>query len=220
MHAVVAGCQATGVATPEPSLVDLDAVIVGWFRDEPDSAVQRAIEWGEPVLRRAVALYYGHAMWTSPPELTGAGREIGDAWTHLLFRLAMAFPGAYLDEIDARRIRLRGGAPISEVVILGYLDDPRAAPLLVRCTRHRDWLVRYHAVRGLARRDDAASVAAIEHAATRDCSLPVRVEAVAGIARRDPARARTLYTELLDHPHQTPLLSRQVRQALNSTAQT
>ena len=200
--------------------MDLDALIADWLNGEPDRASRRAIDSGEPVLRRAVALYYGHATWTSPPELTGAGREIGDAWTHLLFRLAMAFPGAYLDEIDARRIRLKAGAPISEVVILGYLDDPRAVPLLVRCTRHRDWLVRFHAVRGLARRDDVASVAAVDHAATRDCSLPVRVEAVAGIARRDRARARILYTELLDHPHQTPLLSKRVRQALNSTAQT
>jgi len=214
----MARCQATSVVSPEPSLVDLDAVIGAWLQAEPDWALRRAVEWGEPALRRAIALYYGHATWTSKPDLSG-GREIGDAWSALLFRLAMANPGVYLDEIDARRIRLRTGAPISEVVILGYLDDPRAVPLLVRCTRHRDWLVRFHAVRGLARRDDDASVAAIDHAATRDCSLPVRVEAVAGIARRDPARARILYTGLLDHPHQTPLLSEQVRRALNSTAQ-
>lgn len=199
--------------------MDLDAVIGAWLQGEPDWALQRAVQWGEPVLRRAIALYYGHATWTAEPELSRAGREIGDAWTHLLFRLARANPRVYLDEIDARHIRLKAGAPISEVVILGYLDDPRAVPLLVRCTRHRDWLVRFHAVRGLARRDDDASVAAIDHAASRDCSLPVRVEAVAGIARRDPARARALYTGLLDHPHQTPLLSEQVRRALNSTAQ-
>ena len=199
--------------------MDLDAVIADWLQGEPDRALPRAIEWGEPLLRRAIALYYSHATWISAPALTRAGREIGDAWTHLLFRLAMAFPAVYLDEIDARRIRLKLGAPISEVVILGYLDDARAVPLLVRCTRHRDWLVRYHAVRGLARRDDPASIAAVDHAATRDCSLPVRVEAVTGIARRDPARARILYTELLDHPHQTPVLSQQIKQALNSTAQ-
>lgn len=204
------------MAIPEPSLVDLDAAIAGRLRGERD----RPTEASETLLRRAVALYYGHDTWTTAPELPGAGREIGEAWTLLLFDLAMAFPRAYLDEIDARRIRLKVGVPISEVVIVGCLDDPRAVPLLVHCTRHRDWLVRYHAVRGLVRRDDAASVAAVKQAAMRDCSLPVRVEAVAGIARRDAARARILYTELLDHPHQTPLLSQQVRRALNSTAQT
>jgi hypothetical protein len=206
------------VANPEPSIVDLDAVIANWLNSQPDWALRRAIEWGEPVLRRAIALYYGHSTWIYTFTLVRTSREIGDAWTHLLFRLAMAFPDVYLDEIDAGRIRLRRGAPLSEVVILGCLDDHRAVPLLVHCTRHRDWLVRFHAVRGLARRDDAASVAAVDFAAVRDCSLPVRAEAVAGMARRDPVRARMLYTELLDHPHQTPLLSRQIRQVLDSTA--
>jgi HEAT repeats len=208
------------VPTPGPSLAAIDAIIVECLNGEPRSAIDRAVAVGEPMLRRLVDLYYGHSSWIEPPRLTAASREIGDAWTGLLFRLAMAFPGVYLDEIDARRIRLKGGVHISEVVILGYLDDPRAVPLLVRCTRHRDWLVRYHAVRGLAHRDDPESVAAVEHAAGRDCDVAVRVEAVAGIARRNPARARTLYTGLLDHPHLTPMLAEHVRQALYSTAQT
>jgi len=208
------------VATPGPSLAAIDAIIVEFLNGEQRSALDRAVAMGEPMLRRVVDLYYGHSSWVDPPRLTGASREIADAWTHLLFRLATALPGVYLDEIDARRIRLKGGAPISEVVILGYLDDPRAVPLLARCARHRDWLIRYHAVRGLAHRDDPDSRAAVEHAANRDCDVAVRVEAVAGIARRDPARARTLYAELLYHPHLTPTLAQRVRQALNSTAQT
>ena len=100
------------------------------------------------------------------------------------------------------------------MVILGNIDDARIVPLLAECVRHHDWLVRYHAIRGLVRRDDPAAVSAVERAAREDCSVVVRVEAVAGIARRDSARAHKIYLGLLAHPHLTPLLRQQIMSAL------
>jgi HEAT repeats len=213
------------VATPGPSVAQVDAAIIGCLTTRSgsalDAALDRAVVVGEGALRRAVELYYGHSTWVNPPRLEGSGRELADAWSCLLFRLAMAFPGVYLDEINARRIWLKGPTePVSEVMILGCLDDARAVPLLVQCCRHRHWLVRYHAVRGLVRRDDPASVAAVERAARLDCSVSVRIEAAGGVLRRDPQRGRALHRALLEHPHLTPMLRERVEEALKVAAST
>jgi hypothetical protein len=111
--------------------------------------------------------------------------------------LAIAHPDAYLLQFAERQVRFT----TSEVVILGDIDDARVVPLLVDCVRNSDWLVRYHAIRGLARRDDPAAVAAVEFA---------------GIARRDAARAHKLITGLLTHPHMMPLLRQQITSAMRN----
>jgi HEAT repeat protein len=97
------------------------------------------------------------------------------------------------------------GDATSELVILGHLRDPRAVPVLARYTEHPERLARYHAVRGLAWRDDEDAVAAMEQAHTDD-ELIVRLEAAAGMARREPARARLLYQAIIDDPRVPPLL--------------
>lgn len=208
-------CQAESVASPKPAPAVLDEAIIGWLRDESDAAFDRLSGLGQAVLYRAVGLYYGHSSWAAEPVFDRAGREIGDAWSVLLGRLAQLYPDAYLEQIEARRIRLtRISSPTSEVVILGLIADPRAVALLAKCARHRDWLVRYHAVQGLVWRDDPEAVAAVDRAAREDCSVSVRCEAAAGVARRDPARAIKLYTALLEHPHLTPMLRKQVKNGL------
>ncbi|HCT79853.1 MAG TPA: hypothetical protein DGT23_25465 [Micromonosporaceae bacterium] len=119
-----------------------------------------------------------------------------------------------LDDIEAAIAVCLRDRSLAALVVLGRLDDPRAVGLLLQCVRFRDWRVRCHAVHGLAWRDDRESINAVERAAREDCALAVRVAALQGVARRDPARAKTLYIGLLDHPHLTPMLREQVIAAL------
>jgi hypothetical protein len=194
------------VAVP---LEAIDEAIAACLVQRTDAAFEGVAALGPEGLRRLHDIYYRGAAWGAPDH-SGAGREVVDLWSRMLFELATANPEAYLEQIAARRLRLR----TLEIVILGHLADPRATVLLARCCRHPEWLMRYHAVRGLVSRDDPAAVAAVDRAAKVDCSVVVRVEATAGVARRDPARARTLYLGLLDHPHLTPLLRGDIERAL------
>jgi HEAT repeat protein len=70
-----------------------------------------------------------------------------------------------------------GPSPTLEMVILGGIADPRAAALLRDHLASPDWLVRLHAVRGLAGRTDAESIAAVKAAQT-DEHESVRREAI------------------------------------------
>jgi HEAT repeats len=192
----------------DPAML-IDQAIAACLTEQTGAAFERVAALGPEGLRRLHDIYYRGAAWAAP-DLRGAGRELVDAWSRMLFDLAIANPEAYLEQVAARRLRLA----TLEVVILGHLADPRATALLVRCCRHPEWLMRYHAVRGLGSSDDPAAVAAVDRAAKVDCSVAVRAEATAGVARRDPARARILYLGLLDHPHMTPLLRQEIEHAL------
>jgi HEAT repeat protein len=187
----------------------IDEAIAACLVDQSETSFRRVAGLGPEGLLRLHDIYYRRAAWAAP-DLKGAGRELADVWNQMLFELALANPSSYLDQIAARRLRLT----TLEVVILGHIDDERAVALLVHASRHSDWLIRYHAVRGLVARDDLEATAAVERAAKQDCSVNVRVEATAGVARRDRARARTLYLGLLDHPHMTPMLRRQIEAML------
>jgi hypothetical protein len=93
---------------------------------------------GADGLRRIHDIYYRGVPWAAP-DLRGAGREIVDVWSRMLFELAVANPETYLEQVAARRLKLT----TLEVVILGAIDDPSATALLVRCCRERDWLIRF-----------------------------------------------------------------------------
>lgn len=109
---------------------------------------------------------------------------------------------------------LRDTTPAA-LLVLGFVDDPRAVPLLLQCVRFRDWQVRLAAVRSLARHSSVDAVAAVERASKEDCSLAVRLEASLAVLRRDQLRGRALLTGMLDHPHLTPLLHEQIVIALH-----
>jgi hypothetical protein len=191
------------------ALEAIDEAIAVCLVQRSRAALAAVAALGADGLRRIHDIYYRGVPWAAP-DLRGAGREIVDVWSRMLFELAVANPETYLEQVAARRLKLT----THEVVILGAIDDPPATALLVRCCRERDWLIRLHAVEGLVRRDDPAAVAAVDTAAKTDCSVVVRVAAAKGVARRDPPRGRALYLRLLDHPHLTPLLKQEIEHEL------
>jgi hypothetical protein len=126
----------------------------------------------------------------------------------LLAALAQAFPEAYLDEIDARRLNAS-----QEIATISQLDHPRAAALLRRHSTNRDWLVRYHAVAGLGRHTDPESARALEGALV-DVEQMIRDEAARWVQRRDPRRAWLVYEQLLQHKHLAPELRQELERRL------
>lgn len=209
---VMAGNQNEALQSPWSEIAE---AIRGFLCDPGETSMARLVARGPAALYRVNQVYFGrrrdrdYVDFREPPDLDLADREQLDLWAQMRFELARSYPQTYLREIEAKRIRLgRWSDPTDELVTLGHLDDPRAAALLRRYVRHRNWLARLHAVRGLAWRDDPESVAAVETAL--DDEPIVRVEAVAGVARRDVERARALYRALLDHPRLTPLLRQEV----------
>jgi HEAT repeat protein len=152
----------------------VDDAIRDWLRDERPSHLDRLITLGPKSLRRVIGIYYrGDAADIDVPR---SGREMVDAWSSLLAGLAQAYPDVFLKEVRAGAVRM-GPSPTLEMVILGGIADPRAAALLRDHLASPDWLVRLHAVRGLAGRTDAESIAAVKAAQT-DEHESVRREAI------------------------------------------
>ena len=200
--------------TDQPSLAEIDSAVAAFLHSEDVSALRRLVAAGASALARTVQLYRLPPGDPRFPQVVRDAyrnrhdRELVDAWAVLLGALAQAFPEAYLDEIDARRLSAR-----REIATIGLLDHPRAAVLLRRHSTNRDWLVRYHAVAGLGRQTDPESARALEEALV-DVEPMIRDEAARLIQRGDPRRAWVAYERLLHHRHLAPELRQELERRL------
>jgi hypothetical protein len=136
---------------------------------------------GPTALVRLVEAFTGRGpAFARPTGIRLAGREEVDVWSAMLGQLARAYPDAFLDAVEDGRL---SHPDTLTVVCLGWIDDPRATALLARASTAGDWLVRYHAVRGLAGRADDTAQAALAHALD-DPEEMIRSEAARARRRR------------------------------------
>jgi hypothetical protein len=200
--------------TDQPSLAEVDGAVAAFLHSEDVSAVRQLVAAGPYTLARTVEIYGLPPRDPRFPQVVRDAyrnrhdRELVDAWATLLAALAQAFPEAYLDEIDARRLNAS-----QEIATISQLDHPRAAALLRRHSTNRDWLVRYHAVAGLGRHTDPESARALEGALV-DVEQMIRDEAARWVQRRDPRRAWLVYEQLLQHKHLAPELRQELERRL------
>ncbi len=191
-----------------PESIAVDTVISSYLRQPDEVSADALVASGEPGLHRLLDVWYGHTVEPfDNPIADVADREAIDRWASAIAITAVAAPSAFIDAIS--------GEDMSTMLlaILGDVDDPRATAILCEHVDDEDWLVRCNAVTSLRRRDDSDARAGIE-LALADPNLVVRSAAIDAISHWDPARAISLYTDLLDADGQTPLLRSQVEAAI------
>ena len=190
-----ASWQNDGVAGDEIERVDA-AIGACLLAAGSSRSLKNLAALGPNALVRWVEVFTGHGpAFARPTGIRLAGREEVDVWSVMLGELARAYPDAFLDAVEDGRLSHQDTLT---VVCLGWIDDPRATDLLATASTARDWLVRYHAVRGLAGRADERAQAALAHALD-DPEEMIRTEAARAKARTKartrartrPARART-----------------------------
>jgi HEAT repeat protein len=191
---------------PAPSV---DAALARFLADPSTEAARALAATGLPGLRRTAQLWFGTGGAPFADPTDGLGRDASDRWVSALAVVAEAQPRAFMDEIAGREPSL------AIFVILGDVDDPRAAAVLVAHVRDADWLVRYNVVRALSRRTEARSREALE-VALGDDEVIVRVAAIAAIAPAQPGRALALYETLLEDGRLTPTLRSDVTAAVEA----
>lgn len=128
---------------------DIDAALIALFEWD-SNAEERLTGFGPEAFHRVMELY--HERPADYPErlielMSGMGREALDHWSHAIAIVAYANPGLYVDQL---------GEPLRtlDAVILGTIEDERVVGILGRALDHGDWLVRYHAVRSLGKREE------------------------------------------------------------------
>ncbi|WP_030144399.1 HEAT repeat domain-containing protein [Glycomyces sp. NRRL B-16210] len=182
----------------------VDAAIVKVLDWEPDGE-QALIAAGPAGAERVFDLYYGRAK--ASLDTKARGRDLVDGWSAALHIAATVAPEAFL-------ARLKGDVGITEVVILGGIDDPRATAVLCEQAAHEDYVHRYNAVKALAGHSNPKAREAIE-SALGDRDLVVRSAAIRAVADTDPDRGVTLYEAFLREPDLTPLLRQESQWALS-----
>ena len=165
----------------------VDAAIGACLLAGGDDASLRALaSLGPGALVRWVEVYTGRGRpFARPAGITLSGREEVDVLSAMLGELARAYPDAFLDAVEDGRLT---DLDTLTVVCLGWIEDPRATALLARASTAGEWLVRYHAVRGLAGRADEGAQAALAHALA-DPKEIIRTEAAR--AKTRTRRGRT-----------------------------
>lgn len=187
-------------------ITQIDAAIVAFIERSGDKEAEALGLTGEAGLRRMLDLWFGRAK-LSVPGPRGSGRGLADQWAECLSLLARISPEAFVKGLAGRTLGT------TEISVLGDCRCSGATRLLCDYVRHRDWLVRYNAVRSLVRLGDSAGRACIE-AALADNKLVVRSLAIMGVSRWDPERALNLYTDSLKSPDLTPPLRQQAERAI------
>jgi hypothetical protein len=147
--------------TEPPSLAEIDAALAAvlvphiWWNGKAEGRLRAT---GRAGLLRVLGLWYQKGYPPQPPfddPLKDERDPIGriDSWNSALATVATANGSAYIDEIEAGRVRFdpgSGSGAVDVVINLASLDDPRALPLIERCATSSEWLVRYHAARSRA----------------------------------------------------------------------
>jgi HEAT repeat protein len=173
----------------------VDTAISEYLRNADRESADALAATGEAGVRRMVDLYFGLA--TEPTDgVTGA-----------LSLVAAAAPTAFMDAIADKEMSR------TLLMILGDVDDPRATVVLSQHLDDQDWISRYHAVNSLVRQSGERSRADVERALA-DQNLLVRAAAIKAVGQWDPARAISLYTELLDADGLTPALRSEASAAI------
>jgi HEAT repeat protein len=159
---------------PSPGI---DEALVYLFLDVP-GAGERLAGFGPDAFDRVMEL------WTArpanfPPRLAEIVAELKrasvDYWAHAIAVVAVANPARYVDQL---------GTPTTlDVIILATIEDPRVVGTLNRALDSGDWLIRYHAVRSLARRAEPEARAHIRRLVT-DKDERIRSEARKALRRR------------------------------------
>lgn len=152
-------------------LADIDEALIAVFEGDP-AANDRLTGFGPDAFHRVLRLYHDRPA-DFPPRLAELiavlGRESVDCWSHAISLVAWANPALYVDQL---------GEPTTvDVVILADIDDPRVVDILGRALDRRDWLIRYHAVRSLAKRPEPEARQHIQRGLTDEEEM-IRQEAV------------------------------------------
>jgi hypothetical protein len=187
----------------------VDAALARFLADPSTDSARALAATGVPGLRRTAQLWFGTGGAPFADPTDGLGRDASDRWVSALAVVAEAQPRAFMDEIAGREPSL------AILVILGDVDDARAAAVLASHVRDADWLVRLSVVRALGRRADAPSREALE-VALGDDELIVRVAAIAAIAPTQPDRALALYETVLEEGRLTPTMRSDVTAAVEA----
>src|SRR5258708_7273030 len=139
-------------------MLTLDAAISKFLDSQSDDDLNHVITYGRPALDRVLDLYYRGRDKKVPP-LTPSpavhGYDAADAWGILVAGVGRAFLNEFLDWVESRGYLRRD--PLLIVSMLKGVDGTRARDMLARYARHRDWLLRSHAIEGLQWRDDGDS---------------------------------------------------------------
>lgn len=184
--------------------------------DGIDAAIVKVLDWepeGENALiaagpagaERVFDRYYGKA--EAALNTKARGRELVDGWSAALHIAASIAPEAFL-------ARLPRDIGVTEIVILGGIDDPRATAVLCEQAAHEDYVHRCNAVKALAEHSSPAAREAIERV-LGDRDLVARSAAIRAVADSDPERGIALYEAFLGEPGLTPLLKQESRWALS-----
>ncbi len=149
---------------------DIDEALIALFEYQP-GADERLMAFGPDAFHRVMRLYTSHPK-DFPPRLaeliSGLGRESVDCWAHAISSVAWANPGLYVDQLTELRTL--------DIVILGDIDDPRVVEILSEALDSDEWLIRYHAVRSLAKRPEPEACQHIQRGLTDQEEL-IRQEA-------------------------------------------
>jgi hypothetical protein len=170
------------VLAPSPGI---DEALVDLFLDKP-GAEERLAGFGPAAFDRVMELWTGLPA-NSLPRLAEIVAELRrasvDYWSRAIAVVAFANPARYVDQL---------GIPTTlDVVILATIEDPRVVGILARALDSNNWLIRYHAVRSLARRPESEARVHIRRALTDD-EERIRSEAGKALRRRSRRpRART-----------------------------
>ena len=127
---------------------DIDDALIALFEGDP-GAEERLTGFGPDAFYRVMSLYRerpGDFPGRLAELISELGRESIDCWAHAISVVAWANPGIYVDQL--------GEPSTLDVVILGTIDDPRVVGILGGALDREDWLIRYHAVRSLAARQE------------------------------------------------------------------
>jgi HEAT repeat protein len=155
---------------------EIDDALIALFEGRP-GADERLMAFGPDAFHRVMSLYTTIPD-DYPPRLVELvaqlRRESLERWAHAISAVAWANPGLYVDQL--------GEPGTLDVVILGDIDDPRVVGVLRRALDSPEWLIRYHAVRSLAKRQEPEARQHLELALT-DAEETVRQEAERALRR-------------------------------------
>ncbi len=139
---------------------DIDEALIALFEYRP-GADERLMAFGPDAFHRVMWLYTNLPR-DLPPRLAELvaelKRESIDCWSHAIASVAWANPALYVDQLTE--------LDTLDVVILGDIDDPRVVEILAGALDSDEWLIRYHAVRSLAKRPEPEARQHIQRALT------------------------------------------------------
>ncbi len=196
----------------------LDQALSTYLDSGSEENLEALLHFGPAAFSRVFELSYrGHD--ADVPRLNPAprvaGREAIDAWSSVLSRLAREFPDRFFDALDA--LEPQPVLSVMEVVIVAGIPGRRATKWLQPFAASADWLLRYHAVRGLGSRNDELAIGVVEDRLA-DSDPSVHFAAIRGLAWRDRGRAEQLLRQMVNDVTTPALLRQQAKEELEALA--